>query len=88
MVFLKECAECGGAAVDGRMYLLNQAKGIGGHYQQIANRLGTRIPKGVRRAAWNQYGRTLGGLDFGIANLNAESAGKDVPDFVIAMMKV
>ncbi len=70
------------------MYLLNQAEGITGHYQQIANGLGTRIPKGVRRAAWNEYGGTLGGLDFGIANLNAESAGKDVPDFVIAVVKV
>jgi hypothetical protein len=67
---------------------LNQAEGIGDHYQQIANGLGTRIPKGVHRAAWNEYGGTLGGFDFGIANLNAESAGKDVPDFVIAVVKV
>ena len=67
---------------------LNHPKGIRGHNQQVAETAGTGIPVSMWCSAWHHYSGPSVGFDFTVADLNAQSAFQDIPDFIVPVVEV
>jgi hypothetical protein len=72
----------------GGVNCLDQAIDIGRHDEQIAERLGIRIPVSVRGAPRYEHRRARAGLDFIFPSLYAQGAFHDVPGLVVVLMQV
>jgi hypothetical protein len=77
-----------GSALFQSVESLDQAEDVRRHNQQIPNRTGTWIPKGVRRAAGDEHGGTGGSFHFVLAGLHAQSSFQHVPGFVVVVVDV
>jgi hypothetical protein len=75
-------------AIDHCVDLLNHPKGIRGHNQQVAETAGAGIPVSMWCAAWHHYSGPGVSFNFAVADLNAQRAFQDIPDFIIPVVEV
>ena len=70
------------------MKFLNQLSDSRRHDEQVSDWLGVWVPKRVRSSSWRHDKGAGSGLDNVVTALNAKSALKDVPSFVVGVVNV
>src|SRR5216684_1715231 len=88
IVFSKHGLQGRGGSLRHGMDLLDHAKNVRGHHEQISNSARTRIPIGVWRPSWHEHAGACRDLDLVFANLNAQGALEYVPGLVIVVVEM
>src|ERR1700722_2612118 len=88
VMFLKHRSHAGRRPVLHGVDILDQRIGIGGHYQQISDQPGPRVPIGVWRTMRHKNRGTGAHLYYIIPQLNTQAAFEHIPGFVIVAVKV
>ena len=88
VVLLEQDAESGRTPVLRSVNGLYQPEDSRSHDQQIASRIGSRIPVGMDGTSWDEYPGASGSFAYFIADLNAQRSFQYIPCFIVATMKV